>query len=368
MKKIILTESEKKAILIAREKAIIESFGEVFNKIKRIDEVSTSLARKAYYGAEKASLDTNQPFDAQRKQNQSDTFRRYINPDIKAMAKKLNIGLERVNTGNAISCYLGQGGELRNSFESADVVVKVKPDEIKIEKGDIRNLPTAYMNSVNRFVKKVQADLTGNSQGQVDENQLNTNKIDQKTTLAFKIIEKITDLLKDDMYVEPDEYGQTTPELIKAFYYNFNDVSDDDTGKLIGWKAGDVKGFTLRVKSYLSNYDIISVNNGIIDVKNSNYPEVAKLLKKLDTLGNSQGQVDENFRSEIGEDDNGISEPKDNPSIIKAKYIQLLDNANEMIGKAHAHSKDDRLINAMNILDTIHSEYWDYGNDERHGY
>ena len=42
MKKIILNESEKKAMLIAREKAIIESFAEVFNKIKRIDE-GTSL-------------------------------------------------------------------------------------------------------------------------------------------------------------------------------------------------------------------------------------------------------------------------------------------------------------------------------------
>ncbi len=38
MKKIILTESDKKAIISAKEKAIIESFAKTFNSIKRIDE------------------------------------------------------------------------------------------------------------------------------------------------------------------------------------------------------------------------------------------------------------------------------------------------------------------------------------------
>ena len=38
MKKIILTESDKKVIISAKEKAIIESFAKTFNKIKRIDE------------------------------------------------------------------------------------------------------------------------------------------------------------------------------------------------------------------------------------------------------------------------------------------------------------------------------------------
>jgi hypothetical protein len=37
-KKIILTESERKAIISDKEKAIIESFAKTFNKIKRIDE------------------------------------------------------------------------------------------------------------------------------------------------------------------------------------------------------------------------------------------------------------------------------------------------------------------------------------------
>lgn len=38
MKKILLNESEKKAIIIKREKAIIESFSKTFSSIKRVDE------------------------------------------------------------------------------------------------------------------------------------------------------------------------------------------------------------------------------------------------------------------------------------------------------------------------------------------
>lgn len=38
MRKIILTEADKKKIVSEKEKAIIESFANTFNKIKRIDE------------------------------------------------------------------------------------------------------------------------------------------------------------------------------------------------------------------------------------------------------------------------------------------------------------------------------------------
>jgi hypothetical protein len=38
MKKIILTEADRKAIITEKEKSIIESFAKTFNKIKRIDE------------------------------------------------------------------------------------------------------------------------------------------------------------------------------------------------------------------------------------------------------------------------------------------------------------------------------------------
>jgi len=38
MKKLILTESDKKQMLLAKEKAIVESFAKTFNSIKRVDE------------------------------------------------------------------------------------------------------------------------------------------------------------------------------------------------------------------------------------------------------------------------------------------------------------------------------------------
>jgi hypothetical protein len=42
MKKIILTESDKKQIISAKEKAIMESFAKTFNKIKRLDEAEVN--------------------------------------------------------------------------------------------------------------------------------------------------------------------------------------------------------------------------------------------------------------------------------------------------------------------------------------
>jgi hypothetical protein len=38
MKKILLNESERKAAILDREKAIVENFAKTFNKIKRLDE------------------------------------------------------------------------------------------------------------------------------------------------------------------------------------------------------------------------------------------------------------------------------------------------------------------------------------------
>ena len=46
MKKILLNESEKKAVILDREKAIVENFAKTFNKIKRIDEVEMNEGPK----------------------------------------------------------------------------------------------------------------------------------------------------------------------------------------------------------------------------------------------------------------------------------------------------------------------------------
>lgn len=54
MKKILLTESEKKAIILEREQAIVKAFAKTFNTIKRLDENELSEERpiSARYGAD----------------------------------------------------------------------------------------------------------------------------------------------------------------------------------------------------------------------------------------------------------------------------------------------------------------------------
>jgi hypothetical protein len=54
MKKILLNETERKVIILEREKAIVESFAKTFNKIKRIDENDLedyeAVSRSVEYG------------------------------------------------------------------------------------------------------------------------------------------------------------------------------------------------------------------------------------------------------------------------------------------------------------------------------
>lgn len=64
MKKLILTESDKKVIISAREKAIMESFAKTFNSIKRIDEYfvdSESLPNSEMIDWVKKSLHNSEP-------------------------------------------------------------------------------------------------------------------------------------------------------------------------------------------------------------------------------------------------------------------------------------------------------------------
>jgi hypothetical protein len=86
------------------------------------------------------------------------------------------------------------------------------------------------------------------------------------------------------MSTEPDEYGMTTPELLKTFLYNFDAVENGE-GKIIGFKKRDLTSFVKRAKNYLENHDLIYVDdNGNVDVNNSNSPEIAKLFIKLENL------------------------------------------------------------------------------------
>ena len=67
MKKIVLTESDRKKIISEREKAIVESFAKTFNKIKRLDESDVNESKydrsnldpsHPLYGASDEELDT----------------------------------------------------------------------------------------------------------------------------------------------------------------------------------------------------------------------------------------------------------------------------------------------------------------------
>jgi hypothetical protein len=119
MKKIILTESEKKAILIAREKAIIESFGEVFNKIKRLDEgLSSNWYRSQKdilpkYNSDKLSFEEAIAV-AESKFNRYHE-RHYINKSYHS-GDYYNVTSDRRD--ETVACFIGSG-RLFLSFEYA---------------------------------------------------------------------------------------------------------------------------------------------------------------------------------------------------------------------------------------------------------
>ena len=118
-----------------------------------------------------------------------------------------------------------------------------------------------------------------------DEISENEGLVDTRTTLAYRLVKQIAGILKDEIHTAPDEYGMTTPELLKVFMLNF-DAVDNGEGKIIGFKKGDLTSFVARAKNYLMNIDLISLNDytGEIDVNNSNSPEIANLLLKIENL------------------------------------------------------------------------------------
>jgi hypothetical protein len=119
---------------------------------------------------------------------------------------------------------------------------------------------------------------------ELSEENGNEGLVDTRTTLAYRLVKQISGILKDEMYTEPDEYGMTTPELLKTFLYNF-DAVDNGEGKIIGFRKGDLTSFTKRAKNYLANNDLVYVDdNGMVNVNNSNSPEIANLLMKLENL------------------------------------------------------------------------------------
>jgi uncharacterized protein YbaR (Trm112 family) len=141
----------------------------------------------------------------------------------------------------------------------------------------------SFANTFNKIKRIDENEVLENYNNNVSEND-NQSLVDARTSLAYKIVQKIGNILKDEMVREPDEYGMTTPELVKTFLYNF-DAVDNGEGKIIGFRKGDLTSFVKRAKNYLSNNDLIYVNdNGVVDINNSNSPEIAKLFMKLESL------------------------------------------------------------------------------------
>ena len=121
--------------------------------------------------------------------------------------------------------------------------------------------------------------------GELSEEVGNEGLVDDRATSAYSLVKQIGGILKDEIHTAPDEYGMTTPELVKTFLYNFDTVENDE-GKIIGFRKGDLASFVARAKNYLMNIDLISLNDytGEVDVNNSNSPEIANLLLKLENL------------------------------------------------------------------------------------
>ena len=347
MKKILLTESEKKAIILEREQAIINNFAKTFNSIKRVDEnevpqtpengnqnnnpneivgkISKEIPKLIN---NKAVLQMSDEISKDPKaveelkkfmtmgggKSVTENENGVVLPDMNffknaiqygvSHSKDLNEGPQGGNIGAFMGLFAG-GAYLAQHFfhpvyektilgaTAISTHLAGTPIHDPMTVQALGGLAAAILGCIayNVFKKKKSGNQNNEPMNEYgvqenDSDNLNKNQsgIDQNTTLAYKIIKKITDLLKDDMYSEPDEYGMTTPELLKTFYYNFDSV-DDGNGKLIGFRKGDLTSFVKRAKNYLMNHDFVVIgDNGAIDVNNSNHPEVAKLLKKLETL------------------------------------------------------------------------------------
>src|SRR5205809_8086203 len=104
MKKIILTESDKKELLSEREQAIINNFAKTFNSIKRIDESEVNevnfknLAAGAMMGLGTLAGGNAQAQDIPKPQQTS----MYGSPEVRAAAKAKKMAVRKANEDNMI--------------------------------------------------------------------------------------------------------------------------------------------------------------------------------------------------------------------------------------------------------------------------
>tara|TARA_R110000782_G_scaffold21299_1_gene57299 strand:- start:3790 stop:4344 length:555 start_codon:yes stop_codon:yes gene_type:complete len=127
MKKLILTESEKKAIISQREKAIMENFTKTFNSIKRIDENEVNeLDLGSYANAmDKTDSFPMKKFNSSDKDNPRDQGNRegrvndLANERFKSeFMKKYPIDGVSINTGMGMLPFKGIKFEANNTMYS----------------------------------------------------------------------------------------------------------------------------------------------------------------------------------------------------------------------------------------------------------
>ena len=142
----------------------------------------------------------------------------------------------------------------------------------------------SFVNTFNSIKRINENDLVKYSDASEEIPDSSSDLPDAQSSLIYKIVVQIDKLLKDEIYVEPNEYGHRVSYMMNLFNMMFEAVFNDDYSRLIGFKKGDVKLFIDRIKKWLSNHDIILLTNGIIDIDGSNYPEVAKLIIELEKI------------------------------------------------------------------------------------
>ena len=262
-KKEFLTEAKRKAIISDKEKAILESFAKTFNKIKRIDENEIN------------EFEEENPLYSRMQQHNMNYEKEYLNSEDENTYKVEVIGKEDEKDGGSKHRWVYE--ITANSEEEAEAKAADKFNENW-------KLSDIYLFSAKVISNPTDNDVVQGRSVKLSEELGNEGLVDARTTFAYRLVKQIAGILKNEMYNEPDEYGMTTPELLKVFMLNF-DAVDNGEGKIIGFKKGDLTSFVARAKRYLENNDLISVDdNGMVDVNNSNSPEIANLLLKLENL------------------------------------------------------------------------------------
>lgn len=102
-----------------------------------------------------------------------------------------------------------------------------------------------------------------------------------------KLVNQISDLSNEFFYTYKDEYGIPSNELLDFFYYGGmkSEILEDEETDLI--KAIYIPNMPSvnRLKSFLENYDLISVNSdGSINIADCNSEDMGRIIMSMVAL------------------------------------------------------------------------------------